>query len=168
MKARKMETVVEVLKHDHRMVEELFAKLEKAKGSSRKLKVFKTLKEEFMKHAAAEEKILYPRMKEVQELRDFAFEADEEHALAKYLFNELESVEPGSEVWDAKCLVLKELIEHHVEEEEDEIFPKLKKELERDELLALGDDIKVYKEQPEDSWDRLIVPPPNWFPQPTL
>lgn len=168
MKARKMESVIDVLKHDHRTVEDLFAKIEKARGSARKTKIFKTLREEFMKHAEAEEQILYPRMKEIYDLRDFSFEADEEHALAKYLFNEIETIEAGSEVWDAKCTVLKELIEHHVEEEEDEIFPKLKKHLEKDELYALGDDIKVYKEQPESAWERTIVPPPTWYSQPTL
>ena len=136
--------IIDLLKADHRKIEALFTAIEKAKGGRRAAQ-FERLYEEITTHAEAEEAVLYPRLQEFVPLRRGAFAAFEEHALVKHLLTELSSGEPASEKWDGQLMTLKTLIETHVAEEEDVVFPKLRKLMERPDLLKLGEWLVQYK-----------------------
>lgn len=138
--------ITTLLKKDHRTVDELFERVEAASERALKLKqkLFQQIKSELTVHAAAEEAILYPRMRELDPLRQSAFEAGEEHRLVKQLLEELSSPQESHELWDAKMKVLIDLVRHHVEEEED-FFKTLKSELDSAELRELGTAIESFK-----------------------
>jgi hemerythrin-like domain-containing protein len=96
------------------------------------------LKSELDRHAEIEETIFYPVLEKAEESRDITLEAYEEHRLVKQLLSELEAAPKDDEQWTAKFTVLKENIEHHVEEEEGELFKKARKVLNEQEIEALG------------------------------
>ena len=106
-----------LLARDHREVEELFAKFEKAKGASSKEKLAREICTELKIHAMIEEEIFYPALRGKIDGDDLD-EAYVEHDGAKLLINDIEAAEPDEEFYDAKVKVLHEQIEHHVEEEE--------------------------------------------------
>jgi hemerythrin superfamily protein len=113
----KPQDAIALLKADHRTVEELFAKFEKASGDGRKQKLAEEICLELSVHAAIEEEIFYPACEgKVDE--DLLKEAYVEHDGAKVLIAEIEAGGPSDEYYDAKVKVLQEQIEHHVEEEE--------------------------------------------------
>ncbi|SRR5260221_403004 len=118
---------VALLKADHRAVEKLFAQFEKAKDADRKKALADNICLELKVHMQVEEEIFYPTSREFLADEDIVDEAVVEHAAAKDLIAEIETMQPGEELYDAKVTVLQEQIEHHVEEEETEYFPKLKK-----------------------------------------
>ena len=106
-----------LLARDHREVEELFAKFEKATGASSKEKLAREICTELKIHAMIEEEIFYPALRGKIDGDDLD-EAYVEHDGAKLLINDIEAAEPDEEFYDAKVKVLSEQIEHHVEEEE--------------------------------------------------
>ena len=108
---------LKLLAQDHRKVEELFEQFEKAKGASAQQRIVQQICTELKVHAMIEEEIYYPAIRGKVEDDDLD-EAYVEHDSAKMLINELESAEPSEEFYEAKVKVLKELIEHHVKEEE--------------------------------------------------
>ena len=130
---------IQLLKRQHREVEALFKKIEKTKGSQRRA-LLDELAGNLKLHMAIEEKIFYPAVQQLpaKKAEDMTLEAYEEHAVVKLVLAELPGVDPEDERFDAKITVLSELIEHHVEEEEDEMF-KTAKKLGTAELNALGD-----------------------------
>ncbi|MGE5735609.1 MAG: hemerythrin domain-containing protein [Acidobacteriota bacterium] len=130
---------ISILKSDHKKVTDLFDKFEKTKegGSSReKGSLVKTICSELLVHAAIEEEIFYPAVRKEIHEDDLMNEARVEHAGAKDLIHQLEHMHPDDEMFDAKVKVLSEYIRHHVKEEQDEMFPKVRK-TEMD-LEALG------------------------------
>jgi len=117
MAETKPKDAVALLKADHRTVEELFEKYEKASGDGRKQKLAEQICMELSVHAKIEEEIFYPACEgKVEE--DLLKEAYVEHDGAKLLIAEIEAGEPSDEFYDAKVKVLSEQIEHHVKEEE--------------------------------------------------
>ncbi len=108
---------LQLLADDHRKVEDLFEQFEKARGAAAKAKIVKEICTELKVHAQIEEEIYYPAIRGKVEDEDLD-EAYVEHDSAKVMVNELEAAEPDEEFYDAKVKVLKELIEHHVKEEE--------------------------------------------------
>lgn len=108
---------IALLKADHRKVEDLFEKFEKAKGSERKQSLATQICTELTIHTIIEEEILYPASKGEVET-DLLDEAYVEHDGAKVLIAEISAGSPDDEFYDAKVKVLSEMIEHHVEEEE--------------------------------------------------
>ena len=109
---------VALLKQDHRTVEELFEKFEKASGEGRKQKIAEEICLELSVHAMIEEEIFYPACEGKIEDEDLLKESYVEHDAAKVLIAEIISGEPSDEFYDSKVKVLQEEIEHHVEEEE--------------------------------------------------
>lgn len=108
---------IAMLKADHREVEELFAKFEKATGKDRKQKLAEQVCLELKVHTIIEEEIFYPACRgQIED--DLVNEAYVEHDAAKLLINEIEAGGPDETFYDAKVKVLSEMIEHHVEEEE--------------------------------------------------
>lgn len=117
MASTKSQDAIALLKEDHRKVEDLFAQFEKAKGDDRKQKLALEICKELTIHTILEEEIFYPSIEgKVEE--DLLKESYVEHDAAKVLVAEIESGEPSDEFYDSKVKVLKEEIEHHVEEEE--------------------------------------------------
>lgn len=135
---------IALLKADHRTVDELFEKFENSKRADQKAKIAQDICDELTVHATIEEKDFYPAAQEVLgEEKDLVDEARVEHASLKWLIAQIEAESPDSELWEAKVIVLKEYVQHHVKEEEKEMFPKLKKtEL---DLKALGAQLAASK-----------------------
>jgi len=130
---------IQLLKKQHREVEALFKKIEKARGAQRRA-LMDELTANLKLHMVIEEKIFYPAVQQLpaRKAEDMTLEAYEEHAVVKLVLAELPGVDPEDERFDAKMTVLSELIEHHVDEEENEMF-KTAKKLGTAELNALGD-----------------------------
>lgn len=133
---------IEFLKQDHRAVGELFAAHEAAGENAlvEKRTVADKIFKELEAHTQVEEEIFYPASREgaTGDTEKLLAEAYEEHQLAKTLIAELKSAAPGNEQWDAKMKVLQESIEHHVDEEEGELFPKVRAALGAPRLEELG------------------------------
>jgi hemerythrin superfamily protein len=125
--ASKGPDAVALLKADHRAVEKLFAQFEKAKDKDRKKALADKICLELRVHMQIEEEIFYPTSREYLTDEDIVDEAVVEHAAAKDLMGEIEAMQPTEDLYDAKVTVLEEQIEHHVEEEETEYFPKVQK-----------------------------------------
>ena len=136
-----------LLKTDHRKVEELFSQLESASGGQAKMRVFEQIKTELELHTHIEETIFYPATEEPKQTHDLTLEAYEEHNVVKKLLQELSRAKSPNEEWEAKAKVLQENVEHHVEEEENELFPKASKALSSEELETLGEQMESEKER---------------------
>ena len=136
-----------LLKDDHKKVAALFAEIEPTTERAVKTReaAFGKLKEELDVHAHIEETILYPALKKEAETRDITFEGIEEHHVIKVLLAELAGMPVDSETWTAKAKVLQENVEHHVEEEEGEMFTKARKVLGEDGAEALGSRLEKAK-----------------------
>ena len=124
---------IAALTADHRKVKTLFKAFERAKESggrkdpARKSELVSQICNELKIHAEIEEEIFYPAVRKAIEDSDLMDEALVEHAGAKDLIAQLEDMDVGDELYDAKVTVLGEQIDHHVKEEESEMFPKAKK-----------------------------------------
>ncbi|WP_334164469.1 hemerythrin domain-containing protein [Phenylobacterium sp.] len=137
---------VAVLKRDHREVERLFKQYEKSKeDDARKQEIFQQIALELKVHTQIEEEIFYPESREFVKEQDTVNEAVVEHMSAKDLIAQLEAMEPSDEYYDAKVTVLKEMIEHHVEEEEQEYFPEVQKK--GMDTKAVGERLLARKEE---------------------
>ena len=132
--------VFTLLKADHKKVAGILEKIDSTteRGVKTREELFTQLKTELDIHARIEETIFYPALKEADETRDITLEAFEEHRLVKQLLRELESLGKGEETWTAKFTVLKENIEHHVEEEEGEMFKKARKVISEEDAETIG------------------------------
>lgn len=136
---------ISILKQDHRKVEELFAQFERLgeKAYKSKAKVVAQIIQELKVHTKLEETIFYPAFRPAAKEEETVLEAYEEHHVAKFLLAELEVMDPEHERYAAKVTVLKELIAHHIEEEEKEMFPEASKALGKAEIKALGERIEA-------------------------
>jgi len=133
---------ITLLKSDHRTVEDLFKKFEKAGDSAHKTKakLVEKMIHELAVHAAIEEMAFYPFVKGLNEdVTSDVLESLEEHHVVKWLLSELEGMDPKAERFDAKVTVLIENVRHHVKEEESEMFPAIRKAASRSDLVELGD-----------------------------
>jgi hemerythrin superfamily protein len=128
---------LQLLRADHRKVEGLFAQFEKARSDLRKEQLAQQICAELTVHSAIEEEILYPAARAaLRAAGDLLDEASVEHASAKELIGQIESADQSDGLFDAKVKVLGEYVKHHVKEEQNELFPKLRKS--RLDLKALG------------------------------
>jgi hemerythrin superfamily protein len=137
---------IEMLEADHREVEGLFEEFESAKTASEKREVFEEIADMLAVHATVEERHFYPAAKSA-DTEDLLLEAAEEHLSAKRVIADLLALEPDDETFDAKVKVLKEQIEHHVEEEEGQLFPKVRKLLDQESLEALEQEMTATREE---------------------
>ena len=152
---------IALLKQDHREVEELFSKFEKAKDAGQKQKLAQEICKELSIHAKIEEDIFYPACEGAVEA-DLLEEAYVEHDGAKVLIAEIEAGGPDEAFYDAKVKVLSEMIEHHVEEEEKRVegmFSQARKAgLDMDEL---GKRMAAEKEKLQASYKPGALPRPE-------
>jgi hemerythrin superfamily protein len=133
-----------LLETDHKKVSELFKQIESASGATKR-ELFTRLKAELDVHAHIEEKVLYPALENTEEAREITLEAYEEHKVVKELLAELAGGRRINDEWDAKFTVLKENVEHHVEEEEGELFSKARKALSAEEIDRIGVELEAQK-----------------------
>lgn len=140
---------IELLKTDHQKVSGIFEKLDATteRGVKTREELFTQLKTNLDIHAAIEEQIFYPAIKDAEETHEITLEAFEEHHVIKQLLQELDAMPKDSEEWAAKLTVLKENVEHHVEEEEGEMFPKARKVLGEDRIEQLGARLQAAKQE---------------------
>ncbi len=132
---------IELLTQQHREVAELFEAIEKADGVEEKTRLFQELAGKLVGHDGIEREIFYPACEEAIGLNDLLGEALVEHGVVEFsLYEADQSV--GEPDFDFKVKVLKELVEHHVEEEEKELFPKIRKALGDEKLASLGEDLE--------------------------
>lgn len=136
---------VALLRADHTKVQGLFDDFEKTRSDSKKEKLAQQICMELKVHAAIEEEIFYPAARQAIKDEDMLDEAEVEHASARQLIAEIESGSPGEEKWDAKVTVLGEYIKHHVKEEQNEMFPKVRKT--KLDLAALGEQMSARKQE---------------------
>jgi len=138
-----------LLKQDHETVAGLLEKIDQTteRGIKTREDLFTKLKTELDIHAKIEEEIFYPALEDEEETRDITLEAFEEHRLVKQLLSELESMPKDAEEWTAKFTVLKENIEHHVEEEEGEMFESARKVLSKEDQESLGTRMEQAKKE---------------------
>jgi hemerythrin superfamily protein len=115
--------VIEMLKEDHEKVKGLFEEFESAEGKEQ-ADIAATAIMELEVHADLEEKLIYPAIREQIDEEEMMNEAVEEHHLVHVLIKELKKLKPKDETFQAKFKVLGELVKHHIEEEEGEMFPK--------------------------------------------
>jgi len=149
---------IELLESQHREVEKLFAKIEKAKSEDVKAQLFEELADNLAVHASIEEHQFYPAVK-AKRTEDILLEALEEHVGIKRILADLLETEASDETFDAKISVLKEQVSHHVKEEESELFPKVKKLFDSEQLEALGQEMSAEQAELEDSGEpRLAIP----------
>lgn len=134
-----------LLRADHQLVQGLFDKFEKTRADDRKSALAKQICNELTVHAQIEEEIFYPAAREAIRDEDLIHEATVEHQSAKDLIEQIESGNPGEELFDAKVKVLGEYIKHHVREEQNELFPQVRKT--KLDLKALGERMMARKEE---------------------
>jgi hemerythrin-like domain-containing protein len=135
-----------LLKTDHRKVAELFDQLESANGKA-KLQVFAQIKSELELHTHIEETIFYPALEDPKQTHELVLEAYEEHNVVKKLLAQLSKARSANEEWEAQAKVLRENVEHHVEEEENELFPKTRAALSAEEIETLGEQMENEKQR---------------------
>jgi hemerythrin superfamily protein len=130
---------LDLLKQQHEEVSKLFKQFEKLEegGMAERRELFVMIADRLSAHATIEEQFFYPSIK-TDKTEDLVREAVEEHLAVKRIIADLLEMEPADENYSAKMKVLQENVEHHVEEEEDELFKLVRKVLNEDQLLALG------------------------------
>jgi hemerythrin-like domain-containing protein len=141
---------IDLLEQQHREVEELFEEFEGAGENAKKTKerLARELSDALAVHATIEEKLFYPESKQ-ENTEDILRESVEEHLSMKRLISDILEGDFEDEQFDARVKVLKEQVEHHVEEEEKELFPKVRKALSKDELEDLGVRMQTLAEELE-------------------
>ena len=139
---------ITLLKHDHDKVKKLLTELESTteRGVKTRSELFATIKGELTVHEIIEEEIFYPELKAHPKAKDIVLEGFEEHHVVDLLMGELESLDVSDEAWGAKAIVMKENIEHHIEEEEGEMFKIARSVFETEELEELGSRMESRKE----------------------
>jgi hemerythrin-like domain-containing protein len=148
MKEELMDAIT-LLKDDHEKMKKLLKELENTteRGVKTREELFTKVREELTVHEAIEEEIFYPALKEHPKAKEIVLEAYEEHGVVDMVMAEIEGLPYEDERWGAKFKVMKENIEHHIEEEENEMFKQARDVFETQELEALGERMMARKEQ---------------------
>ena len=138
----------ELLKKQHREVKSLFKQVESTENPKKRQSLMLQIADKLKMHTSIEEDIFYPAVKEIEtkKAEDMVMEAYEEHHVVDLVLAELPKVDPAADTFEAKMTVLKELIEHHVEEEEDEMFPLAEKKFGADRSRELADEMQAHAE----------------------
>ncbi len=143
--------IINLLKQDHDEVADLFKKIEDTNSTAIKTreKLFTQISNALAIHMEFEETVFYPPLTEDKKTKDITYEGYQEHHVAKILIEEIPSLEASSNEWQAKVKVLQENIEHHVKEEETNMFIKAKKVFSPEELEEMGEQYALFKAEQE-------------------
>ena len=138
-------TIYDVLEQEHRQVSGLLERLEKSDDEAERERLFQELASELVAHAEAEQRTLYASLKEHDETREQTLEAEQEHHVVRTLLSEMERLAGDGETFGAKLKVLKENVEHHVEEEEEELFAEAQDVLSHEDACELARQFQAEK-----------------------
>jgi hemerythrin superfamily protein len=141
---------LDLIKQDHKRLRKLLEETLEAEGAAREERM-DYLRTELVAHERMEEEVLYPRLRNEKKAHDTVLEGYEEHHVADVLLDELLDLPPETDLWKAKVKVLKENVEHHMDEEEDELFKEARAVLNREELDRLGERMAQIKRSAEDA-----------------
>ncbi|MGZ7044424.1 MAG: hemerythrin domain-containing protein [Methanobacterium sp.] len=136
-----MANLYDMLKEDHNNVKQMLDQTIRSKDPSQ----FPKIKKELEVHMMGEEKFFYPKIMEQD--KETALESFEEHHVSKMVLKELESTNESDEVWMPKVKVLKDIVEHHIEEEESEIFLDAQDMMDRNEEEQIARQIEEFKQE---------------------
>src|SRR6476660_5614070 len=138
---------ITLLEADHQKFKKLLNELESttARGVKTRTELFATIKGELTLHEIVEEEIFYPELKAHPRAQDIVLEGYQEHHVVDLLMGELEALDVSDETWGAKATVMKENIEHHIEEEEGEMFRQARQVFDAAELDDLGAQMEARK-----------------------
>ena len=136
---------IALLRADHKRVAALYEQYENTRSASKKKTIVATICQELSIHAQVEEEIFYPAVKAALKDKEMVPEAQVEHASLKELIAQVKDKEPDGEMFDAKIKVMSEYTNHHVKEEQTEMFPKAQKT--KLDMKALGAKIAARKEE---------------------
>ena len=141
---------LDLIKQDHKRLRKLLKETLEAEGAEREERL-DHLRTELVAHERMEEEVLYPRLRDEKKTHEPVLEGYEEHHVADVILDELLDVPPETDLWKAKVKVLKENVEHHMDEEEDELFKGARASLDREELNRLGERMEQIKRTAEDA-----------------
>ena len=159
-----MPNPITMLKADHVKVKGLLRQLEASGSRSTKERerLVRDIERELKVHSQIEEELFYPTFKKVSEKtesEELFYEATEEHHVVDMVLPALKAANPKSHEFEAKAKVLKDLVEHHIREEETEMFVEARKLMDDEQLRALGDLMQTRKEMIEKMWDSPVLRP---------
>ena len=139
---------ISLLEEDHKKVKKLIAELDGTteRGVKTREELFTRVKQELDVHEAIEEEIFYPALKEHPKATDLVLEAYEEHNVVDMVVKEIEGVAYDDKTWGAKLTVMKENVEHHIDEEETEMFKQARQVFSTEELADLGERMQARKD----------------------
>jgi hypothetical protein len=142
-----MMDIYQILKKEHEEVQDMLdQQIEKKMSGRADYQVMKEIEQQLSIHLTGEEKLFYPQLTKSNESKEEAFEAYEEHHVARLTLDELMKMSHDDERWLAKLKVLKELVDHHVQEEERNLFKVAKKVISSDQAKEIGQKYQQEKE----------------------
>lgn len=144
-RAKKEVMFFDLLKQDHKKVKDMFEQIEEDEGGEKRKELFAELRSELSEHMQMEENFFYPVLEQSEDTREKVLEAYEEHNVAKTVLGEFSSLDLHDERWEAKIKVLQDIVDHHVQEEEKEVFKTAQKTLEKDQIKQITDQIRQQK-----------------------
>jgi hemerythrin-like domain-containing protein len=138
-----------LLKDDHEKVKKLVKEVEgtTARSTKQRGELFQTIVDELTVHERIEEEIFYPTLQKHEKAKELVLESYVEHGVVDDLLDEISTVDVGDERWLPAFKVFRENLEHHIEEEEKELFPKTKSIFSEEQLVTLGAEMAALKEQ---------------------
>jgi hemerythrin-like domain-containing protein len=141
--------VIKLLKEDHQRVKKMLNELEETteRATKKREDLFADVQAELRLHELVEEEIVYPAFREQSKLKDIVLEGYEEHHVVDFIMEEIAEESVNDETWAAKLKVMKENVEHHVEEEEEKMFPQARKLFSEEDLEELGRRVAARKQQ---------------------
>jgi hypothetical protein len=144
---------LKLLKDDHDKVKKMLDELDQTTERAVKTReeLFTKVKAELVVHEAIEEEIFYPALKQHAEAKDIVLEAFEEHNVVDMVMGEIEQTPFDDEIWKAKFTVMKENLEHHIKEEEGEMFKQARSVFDKERLERLGELMHARKQELQDA-----------------
>ena len=150
---------LKLLKEDHDRIKPLLAEIKETTDRAEKTRgeLFSRIKQELTVHEIIEEEIFYPTLKEHPKAKEIVLEGYEEHDVVSTLMGELDGMDPTDERFGPKAKVMAENVEHHIEEEEGEMFEAARQVFDRDELEELGERMARRKESAKEELFGTVV-----------
>jgi predicted DNA-binding protein len=143
------QAIYEALKKDHETVQQILQQMVETtdRAAATRGRLLGRLRKELLAHAHAEERLLYHELEGHKESHDIALEAEEEHHAVEMLLAELANTEVTHEHWKAKATVLKEMLEHHIEEEEQGMFATARELMSEEQAVQMADQFQQEKRE---------------------
>ena len=147
----------QLLQQDHDKVKALFADYRNAEGGPAKHPFLDLIKAEVLLHARVEEQAVYPVLRRYPELQPLIEESQQEHQKVEHMLQIMSDETPAGGYFDSKMIELEKTIEHHVQEEEGQVFPKARQALNEEEQRTMADEIAALKQSLGASMESAVV-----------